>query len=301
MTIFDSLDDWADCANEYLGMDDRVQSADRVESFDSQSIQGAAGMNAYNYDLMSSLLSTEDDMMDIHSSFQLEGDVLLSSQTDFGEVEKKPVCSNTTQAATFQSIQPIHNMQQPVNSSMQPVEMNIYGFCPPLPWPCNYPMFPFASFTDTSSGLRPRSLHEIQMGPRAWEMEQPAVGGMDDAFQNTPGGGSLPTAGPPTNIKTSKSPRVQPWTDEEHELFLVGLLKFGRGNWRIISRECLPSRNPAQIASHAQKFFLRQKAVEEGRDNPKRPSIHDTHSQLISQVKTTAQRTTPSSCPQLEF
>nr|UNZ81755.1 transcription factor MYB 1 [Rheum palmatum] len=49
-----------------------------------------------------------------------------------------------------------------------------------------------------------------------------------------------------------------PWTSEEHRLFLIGLQKLGKGDWRGISRNFVVSRTPTQVASHAQKFFIRQ-------------------------------------------
>ncbi|GAV56797.1 Myb_DNA-binding domain-containing protein [Cephalotus follicularis] len=63
-----------------------------------------------------------------------------------------------------------------------------------------------------------------------------------------------------------------PWTEEEHRKFLMGLLKYGKGDWRNISRNFVISKTPTQVASHAQKYFIRQ--ISGGKDK-RRPSIHD--------------------------
>ncbi|KAL1531180.1 transcription factor KUA1-like [Salvia divinorum] len=52
-----------------------------------------------------------------------------------------------------------------------------------------------------------------------------------------------------------------PWTEEEHRLFLIGLQKLGKGDWRGIARNYVISRTPTQVASHAQKYFIRQSNV----------------------------------------
>lgn len=52
--------------------------------------------------------------------------------------------------------------------------------------------------------------------------------------------------------------RGVPWTEEEHKLFLLGLQQVGKGDWRGISRNFVKTRTPTQVASHAQKYFLRR-------------------------------------------
>ncbi|CAG7862029.1 hypothetical protein BRARA_I01991 [Brassica rapa] len=47
------------------------------------------------------------------------------------------------------------------------------------------------------------------------------------------------------------------WTEEEHRMYLLGLEKLGKGDWRGISRKYVRTRTPTQVASHAQKHFMR--------------------------------------------
>ncbi|KAG9456541.1 hypothetical protein H6P81_001049 [Aristolochia fimbriata] len=72
------------------------------------------------------------------------------------------------------------------------------------------------------------------------------------------GGGYL-SDGPICRIQERK--KGVPWTEEEHKTFLIGLEKLGKGDWRGISRNFVTTRTPTQVASHAQKYFLRQSCL----------------------------------------
>ncbi|XP_075475321.1 transcription factor MYBS3-like isoform X1 [Primulina tabacum] len=63
-----------------------------------------------------------------------------------------------------------------------------------------------------------------------------------------------------------------PWREEEHRMFLLGLEKLGKGDWRGISRNFVTSRTPTQVASHAQKYFLRQGSINQKK---RRSSLFD--------------------------
>lgn len=52
----------------------------------------------------------------------------------------------------------------------------------------------------------------------------------------------------------------------------MGLKKYGKGDWRNISRNFVITRTATQVASHAQKYFIRQ--LSGGKDK-RRASIHD--------------------------
>ncbi|CAH8362030.1 unnamed protein product [Eruca vesicaria subsp. sativa] len=75
---------------------------------------------------------------------------------------------------------------------------------------------------------------------------------------------------------TSKPKRrkVIPWTPLEHSQFLLGLEKYGKGDWRSISRHVVLTRTPSQVASHAQKYYERLKSKNKN-SSRQRQSIQD--------------------------
>ncbi|KAK7258060.1 hypothetical protein RIF29_32468 [Crotalaria pallida] len=86
---------------------------------------------------------------------------------------------------------------------------------------------------------------------------------------------AVPTTPPRTQEHTPpvrSSKKRTRWNEDEHRLFVEGLAKYGRGDWISISKYLLPSRTPSQIASHAQKYFIRQDTCAARK---KRRSIHD--------------------------
>lgn len=61
-----------------------------------------------------------------------------------------------------------------------------------------------------------------------------------------------------SNNRRGERKKGVPWTEEEHRKFLLGLQMLGKGDWRGIARNYVQTRTPTQVASHAQKYFIRQ-------------------------------------------
>ncbi|WVY95446.1 hypothetical protein V8G54_034534, partial [Vigna mungo] len=83
----------------------------------------------------------------------------------------------------------------------------------------------------------------------------------------------------PTQQFQSKKQKRITWTTVEHRRFLEGLNKYGKGDWKNIS-SYVKTKNSTQVASHAQKYYLRKSKSEEKK---KRKSIHDMVHLPVSQ------------------
>ncbi|KAK1557585.1 hypothetical protein Q3G72_027582 [Acer saccharum] len=80
-------------------------------------------------------------------------------------------------------------------------------------------------------------------------------------------------AGSASDVKRGKeSKKGIAWTAKEHSDFLAGLNMLGKGNWKGISVHFVKTRNPSQVASHAQKYFLRLASTD---NQNRRASIFD--------------------------
>nr|UKB40130.1 MYB transcription factor [Callianthemum taipaicum] len=91
--------------------------------------------------------------------------------------------------------------------------------------------------------------------------------------------------GPSARPSDQERKKGVPWTEEEHKLFLLGLKKYGKGDWRNISRNFVITRTPTQVASHAQKYFIRQ--LSGGKDK-RRSSIHDITTVNLTDTRSTS-------------
>ncbi|KAF4346492.1 transcription factor DIVARICATA [Cannabis sativa] len=98
---------------------------------------------------------------------------------------------------------------------------------------------------------------------------------------------------PPSSARGSDHERKKgvPWTKDEHTRFLLGLMKYGKGDWRNISRNFVITKTPTQVASHAQKYYLRQHS---GGKDKRRPSIHDFTTYNLTETTTTSENNTAS-------
>ncbi|KAG6557448.1 hypothetical protein Mapa_000720 [Marchantia paleacea] len=138
-------------------------------------------------------------------------------------------------------------------------------------------------------------LNSIETGRVALPNYHKSVGLMSSSDEDSPTsrkpvhgghhslGGSNANATNATSLPSGKAPSSKasdperrkgiPWSEEEHRLFLLGLAKFGKGDWRSISRNFVISRTPTQVASHAQKYFIRLNSI--NNKDKRRSSIHD--------------------------
>ncbi|KAK6775776.1 hypothetical protein RDI58_026777 [Solanum bulbocastanum] len=85
------------------------------------------------------------------------------------------------------------------------------------------------------------------------------------------------TDGGAMSKKDSMERRIKkgnPWTEDEQIAFLKGLDFHGKGNWAKIAKDFVPSRTSTQVASHAQKYFMRLLDANE-RKYRKKSSVFD--------------------------
>uniref|UniRef100_A0A7N0TSG1 Uncharacterized protein n=1 Tax=Kalanchoe fedtschenkoi TaxID=63787 RepID=A0A7N0TSG1_KALFE len=121
----------------------------------------------------------------------------------------------------------------------------------------------------TSSAFRKsvsmNNLSQFEHGARDAAAEVVAAGYASDDYVHASG-------------RSRERKRGTPWTEEEHRLFLIGLQQVGKGDWRGIARNFVKTRTPTQVASHAQKYFIRQNNQNRRR---RRSSLFDITSDAV--------------------
>mmetsp|Transcript_48394 Transcript_48394/g.96910 ORF Transcript_48394/g.96910 Transcript_48394/m.96910 type:complete len:596 (-) Transcript_48394:33-1820(-) len=123
------------------------------------------------------------------------------------------------------------------------------------------------------------------------ETDAPAETSEDRA--NIKAGPASATSGSAGAAKKERAPRKMPstrnatvrWTREEHTSFLKGLERLGTGQWASISKYYVPTRTPAQVASHHQKFAIRSNMPAAWRQ---KPSILDITTEPVQRLVASA-------------
>ncbi|KAK3006904.1 hypothetical protein RJ639_015609 [Escallonia herrerae] len=114
------------------------------------------------------------------------------------------------------------------------------------------------------------------------QYEQPHASSSADPPPSAAAGyASADDAAPHQSAGVRERKRGVPWTEEEHKLFLLGLQKVGKGDWRGISRNYVKTRTPTQVASHAQKYFLRRSNLNRRR---RRSSLFDITTDSVTAI-----------------
>ncbi|KAJ1413357.1 SANT/Myb domain [Sesbania bispinosa] len=68
----------------------------------------------------------------------------------------------------------------------------------------------------------------------------------------------------------------EPWTEIEHQLFLAGLIKYGKGHWTKIARHFLGNKTPQQFQSYVAGFFRNLPATHFFNFRRRKPANHFT-------------------------
>ncbi|KAL8166860.1 hypothetical protein V2J09_008359 [Rumex salicifolius] len=146
---------------------------------------------------------------------------------------------------------------------------------PPLPCPYQEPSAVAVKDEDPQSLLQPNCYSTgggVGVDDRWMEEVGPAPEMLPEAESLVDIGG----------VERTKK-KAERWSKEEHRLFLIGILKYKKGDWRSISRYIVKTRSPTQVASHAQKYNKRRESKPDENDDSsssnkrkkKRSSIHD--------------------------
>jgi SHAQKYF class myb-like DNA-binding protein len=202
-----------------------------------------------------------------------ESQPLLSDEPELiQEFKKQKMHQDSTGMATNDSTQPLTSLPSFRTSPgivSPPVDGNVvsHGFLlPEVGVPYSPPISLTGTCSKSPSGLQSakplsatatgKRLRENDTEPRLKIANVSVPSGLCLREQQTQLS-SIPVASVPETLRSAArhSNTNGRWTEEEHEIFLAALAKYGR-EWKKVATH-IPSRTSSQVRSHAQKYFAK--------------------------------------------
>ncbi|RDX94750.1 Transcription factor DIVARICATA, partial [Mucuna pruriens] len=108
----------------------------------------------------------------------------------------------------------------------------------------------------TNLNLSQTNQQQINSWPTSRNVDEPSQ--IVTGFQPSMQGGVVailePTPESYTHLVPHGTSLDEPWTQREHELFVMGLIRYGKGRWTKIAKDYVCNKTPQQVQSYAASF-----------------------------------------------